>query len=161
MNKRQLIDDIRRFRNALAERTKAPHPITDVCADVEAERAFVHELRIEPAHAAAAKRFSTLKKARGHTVAWSAPPLTLPDREPILVHVIDGQHFASFDASSQRAFLDTVWQVAPESNRMGFRLSGPPLGRPQADEILSGPTCLGSVQVPPIRSYFWRLRARS
>jgi antagonist of KipI len=32
---------------------------------------------------------------------------------------------------------------------MGFRLSGPPLGRPQADEILSGPTCLGSVQVPP------------
>ena len=32
---------------------------------------------------------------------------------------------------------------------MGFRLSGPPLGRPEADEILSGPTCLGSVQVPP------------
>jgi antagonist of KipI len=32
---------------------------------------------------------------------------------------------------------------------MGFRLGGPPLGRPQADEILSGPTCLGSVQVPP------------
>ena len=32
---------------------------------------------------------------------------------------------------------------------MGFRLSGPPLARPQADEILSGPTCLGSVQVPP------------
>ena len=29
---------------------------------------------------------------------WSAPPLTLPDREPILVHVIEGQHFASFDS---------------------------------------------------------------
>ena len=80
---------------------------------------------------------------------WSAPPLTLPDREPILVHVIEGQHFASFDSGSQRAFFDTVWRVAPDSNRMGFRLSGPPLGRPQGDEILSGPTCLGSVQVPP------------
>ena len=73
-----------------------------------------------------------LKKTQGRTPCkWSAPPLTLPDREPILVHVIDGQHFASFDASSQRAFFDTVWSVAPESNRMGFRLSGPPLGRPR------------------------------
>jgi antagonist of KipI len=97
----------------------------------------------------AVQRFSSLKKAKNGTVKWSVPPLTLPDREPILVHVIDGQHYSSFDSTSQRAFLDTVWTIAPESNRMGFRLSGPPLGRPQADEILSGPTCLGSVQVPP------------
>jgi antagonist of KipI len=97
----------------------------------------------------AVKRFRSLKNTRDSTVRWSTPPLTLPDREPILVHVIEGQHFASFDANSQRAFFDTVWRVAPDSNRMGFRLSGPPLGRPQADEILSGPTCLGSVQVPP------------
>ena len=98
---------------------------------------------------AAAKRFLSLKNRKNSSVPWSAPPQTLPDREPILVHVIEGQHFASFDSASQRAFFDTVWNVAPESNRMGFRLSGPPLGRPQADEILSGPTCLGSVQVPP------------
>ena len=98
---------------------------------------------------AAVERFSALKNIRDGTVRWSAPPLTLPDREPILLHVIEGQHFASFDANSQRAFFDTVWRVAPDSNRMGFRLSGPPLGRPQGDEILSGPTCLGSVQVPP------------
>jgi antagonist of KipI len=102
-------------------------------------------LRDDAAHL----RFNSLKKTRDGTVKWSAPPLTLPDREPILVHVIEGQHFASFDSNSQRAFFDTVWRVAPDSNRMGFRLSGPPLGRPQADEILSGPTCLGSVQVPP------------
>jgi antagonist of KipI len=98
---------------------------------------------------AAVERFSVLKKTKDGTVKWSAPPLTLPDREPVLVHVIEGQHFASFDSNSQRAFFDTVWRIAPDSNRMGFRLSGPPLGRPQADEILSGPTCLGSVQVPP------------
>jgi antagonist of KipI len=97
----------------------------------------------------AVERFSGLKKTKDGTVRWSAPPLTLPDREPILLHVIEGQHFASFDSNSQRAFFDTVWRVAPDSNRMGFRLSGPPLGRPQAEEILSGPTCLGSVQVPP------------
>jgi antagonist of KipI len=95
------------------------------------------------------QRFAALKRRNGSTVRWSAPPLTLPDREPIVVHAIEGQHFASFDAAAQRAFFDTVWRVAPESNRMGFRLAGPALARAAGDEILSGPTCLGSVQVPP------------
>ena len=99
----------------------------------------------------AVQRFDRLKNARGGTVRWSAPPLTLPDREPIVVHVIEGQHFGSFDAASQRAFFDAVWRIAPDSNRMGFRLAGPVLARAPSeagDEILSGPTCLGSVQVP-------------
>jgi antagonist of KipI len=95
------------------------------------------------------RRFARLKRKNGATVRWSVPPLTLPDREPIVVHAIEGQHYASFDAAAQRAFFDTVWRVAPESNRMGFRLGGPPLARSEGDEILSGPTCLGSVQVPP------------
>jgi len=94
------------------------------------------------------ERFARLKRKNGASVRWSAPPLTLPDREPIVVHAIEGQHYASFDSTAQRAFFDTVWRVAPESNRMGFRLAGPPLVRAD-DEILSGPTCLGSVQVPP------------
>jgi antagonist of KipI len=97
---------------------------------------------------AAAGRFSKLKKTKDGSVKWSAPPLTLPDREPILVHVMEGQHFGSFDPSAQRAFFDAVWKIAPDSNRMGFRLAGPALARVQADEILSGPTCLGTVQVP-------------
>jgi len=97
---------------------------------------------------AASARFSKLKKTKEGSVKWSAPPLTLPDREPILIHVVDGQHHASFDGSAQRVFLDAVWRIAPESNRMGFRLAGPALVRAQADEILSGPTALGSVQVP-------------
>src|SRR5437763_13945010 len=48
----------------------------------------------------------------------------------------------------QRLFFDTIWRVTPDSNRMGYRLAGPPLTRTKTDEILSGPTCLGSVQVP-------------
>lgn len=79
--------------------------------------------------------------------------MTLPDREPVLVHVLEGQHFAAFDAPSQRAFFESRWRVAPDSNRMGFRLQGPALGREgsdehQAGEILSGPTPIGTVQVP-------------
>jgi len=82
------------------------------------------------------------------TVRWSAPALTLPDREPILVHVIEGRHYTEFDADSKRRFLDAVWQISPDSNRMGYRLAGAALARPQGGEILSEPTCLGTVQVP-------------
>jgi len=82
------------------------------------------------------------------TVRWSAPPLTLPDREPIVVHAMEGQHFGGFGAVAQRVFFDSVWRVAPESNRMGFRLGGPSLAADKAGELLSGPTCLGTVQVP-------------
>ena len=94
------------------------------------------------------ERFDRLKRKSGRTVRWSVPPQTVPEHEPVVLHVLDGQHFASFDNASQRAFLDTVWKIAPESNRMGFRLEGPKLERAADDEILSGPTCLGTVQVP-------------
>jgi antagonist of KipI len=93
-------------------------------------------------------RFGSLKKTRNESVRWSAPPLTLPDREPVLLHVIEGQHFGSFEPAAQRAFFDAVWRISPDSNRMGFRLAGPALARAESDEVLSGPTCLGTVQVP-------------
>ena len=93
-------------------------------------------------------RFASLKKTRNASVRWSAPPLTLPDREPVLLHVVEGQHFGSFEPAAQRAFFDAVWRISPDSNRMGFRLGGPALARAESDEVLSGPTCLGTVQVP-------------
>ena len=94
------------------------------------------------------ERFLKLKKQRNRTVRWHAPPLTIPEHEPLVLHALESQNFASFDAASQRAFFDAVWKIAPESNRMGFRLVGPALVRSDAVEILSGPTCLGTVQVP-------------
>lgn len=111
-----------------------------------------------PLHAEVAalsrERFERLKGRSERSVRWWAPPLTAPDREPIVLHVIEGEHYGRFDANAQRAFLDTVWRIAPDSNRMGFRLEGPPIAPagdasdPTRGEILSGPTCLGTVQVP-------------
>jgi antagonist of KipI len=86
------------------------------------------------------------------TVSWSAPSLTLPARDPILIHAMEGRHHALFDAAARRAFFDATWKVTPDSNRMGFRLAGPVLARAgsgqPASEILSEPACLGTVQVP-------------
>ena len=92
-------------------------------------------------------RFRKLKNAKGGTVQWLAPAPTLPEHEPVIVHAMESQDFVDFDDASQRAFFEVVWKIAPESNRMGFRLAGPALVR-AGDEILSGPICLGTVQVP-------------
>jgi antagonist of KipI len=111
-------------------------------------RALKHGDVLPLRNARESEKFNSLKRRKGNSVAWSAPPLTLPDREPILIHVIEGQHFGLFDAASQRALFDAVWKIAPDSNRMGFRLVGPALQRSEADEILSAPTGLGTLQVP-------------
>jgi antagonist of KipI len=94
------------------------------------------------------ERFEALKHRRGNSVRWHVPTLTVPDREPIVLHALEGEHFGDFDANMQRAFFDTIWRVTPDSNRMGYRLAGPTLTRSKKDEILSAPTCLGTVQVP-------------
>ena len=96
------------------------------------------------------ERFGRLKNKdkKGTSVKWHVPPLTVPDREPIVLHAMEGEHFADFDANMQRVFFDTVWRVTPDSNRMGYRLAGPQLTRSKTDEVLSAPTALGSVQVP-------------
>ena len=98
------------------------------------------------------KRYKSLSSKKAiaelRTVGWSTPALTLPEREPIVIHAIEGRHHAHFDAAARRAFFEATWKVTPDSNRMGFRLAGPVLARAEAIEILSEPACLGTVQVP-------------
>jgi antagonist of KipI len=99
----------------------------------------------------AARRHKKLLNGKS-TLKWSVPALTAPEREPIVVHAMEGRHHAHFDAAAQRTFFEATWKVSPDSNRMGFRLAGPVLARANAGqpavEILSEPACLGTVQVP-------------
>jgi len=107
---------------------------------------------VENVSAVSNQRYKNLanrkESANLRTVSWSAPALTLPEREPITIHAMEGRHYAHFDAVAQRAFFEATWKVSPDSNRMGFRLAGPVLARAEAFEILSEPACLGTVQVP-------------
>ena len=82
------------------------------------------------------------------SVRWSAPELNLPGKEPVEARAMDGRHHAQFDAASREAFFSAPWRVAPQSNRMAYRLEGVRLQRTRAIEVLSEPTCLGTVQVP-------------
>jgi antagonist of KipI len=67
--------------------------------------------------------------------------------ELVALRVLPGGQAGSFPATG--FFGDAggpVFEVTPQSNRMGLRLSGPPLPVP-AEELLSEPVCPGTVQV--------------
>ena len=86
---------------------------------------------------------------RCETVGWFAPAATLPGHDAPAVRAVEGVHAGLFDEAARAAFFAERWRIAPDSNRMGFRLLGPKLGLAARTEILSQATCVGTVQVPP------------
>ena len=104
------------------------------------------------APALAAQRFARLKQVRRgagfSSSAWRVSALTLPHEGSVTVRAMEGRHYAQFDAASRRAFFEQPWRVSQDSNRMGYRLAGPALARRGAGDLLSEPTCLGTVQAP-------------
>ncbi|MFB9331038.1 biotin-dependent carboxyltransferase family protein [Paenibacillus aurantiacus] len=72
-------------------------------------------------------------------------------RRPVtaIVRVLPGTHEALFDEESVRAFFGEAFAVAPQSDRMGYRLSGARLSLRRSVELLSEAVAFGTVQVPP------------
>ena len=96
------------------------------------------------------RRGSAIDSARVRTVRWYAPEMNLPSNGEMTVRAMEGRHHGQFDSAARDAFFRERWKISPDSNRMGYRLLGPRLTRTQyaASDILSEPTCLGTVQVP-------------
>ena len=95
-----------------------------------------------------ARQSSTVAIGNARSVRWSVPELSIPHAHPVEVRAIEGRHHAQFDEDSREAFFSRPWRVSPQSNRMAYRLEGPRLKRKRSVEVLSEPTCLGTVQVP-------------
>ncbi|GAB3135021.1 5-oxoprolinase/urea amidolyase family protein [Tsukamurella serpentis] len=75
-----------------------------------------------------------------------APPL--PDGSECTVDVVRGPDLGLLPDDSWRRLLETAWTVSPDSDRVGVRLTGPPLaGYP--GEVLSRALIPGAVQLPP------------
>ncbi|MCE4553544.1 biotin-dependent carboxyltransferase family protein [Roseateles cellulosilyticus] len=72
---------------------------------------------------------------------------SLPDWKNT-VRVLPGPDYADFPAAARTAFGTTDWIVTPQSNRMGYRLSGPALMRQRGGERVSHGVLPGVVQVP-------------
>jgi allophanate hydrolase subunit 2 len=64
---------------------------------------------------------------------------------PIVVRT--GPQWDDFSEASRCRFLESTWQVSPQSSRAGYRLDGPQIDVP-AGQMLSEPMLLGSIQVP-------------
>jgi antagonist of KipI len=65
------------------------------------------------------------------------------------VRVIAGPEFDMVTGVSQHRFFTEEFTVSQLSDRMGFRLKGPPLHRLSDDEILSSGTTFGTIQLLP------------
>ncbi|MCR2821572.1 biotin-dependent carboxyltransferase family protein [Lederbergia panacisoli] len=64
-------------------------------------------------------------------------------------HFIRGRQYDLFTAESQQAFIESDFKVTSNSDRMGYRLTGPNLCTEQKVELITEGTTFGSIQVPP------------
>jgi biotin-dependent carboxylase-like uncharacterized protein len=76
-----------------------------------------------------------------------APVPAVP--ENFVLRVLLGPREDWFTPAARSGLLSNAYEVTPQSNRVGLRLSGPPLERRIAKELPSEGMVCGAVQVPP------------
>lgn len=64
------------------------------------------------------------------------------------IRVVQGRHFSLFTEESQRDFFEQSFVITPQSDRMGYRLTGPVLRLSRQEEVLSEAISPGTIQVP-------------
>jgi biotin-dependent carboxylase-like uncharacterized protein len=77
-----------------------------------------------------------------------ATGLTLPAQGRARVRLLPGPQADWFEPSALTTLATVSFRVSPRSNRMGFRLEGPPLARLDQREPISEPLAFGALQVP-------------
>ena len=81
-------------------------------------------------------------------VTRKAVGLTLPTSGRATLRVVPGPQADWFPPDAIRAVSGVSFRISPRSNRMGYRLEGPPLARIRQSELISEPVCMGAIQVP-------------
>jgi len=85
----------------------------------------------------------------GDAVRRRAGGLVLPSAGRARLRVMPGAEAAWFADTAWRTLTQVSFQVSPRSNRMGYRMEGPPLPLRRHDTMLSEAVARGTVQVPP------------
>ena len=88
-----------------------------------------------------------LGSAGNGNVRPSGPPLDVPAGGAKL-RAVRGPHESMFTAAGYETLFGGRFLVTSNSNRMGYRLEGPPLQHADKADILSDATPIGSIQVP-------------
>ena len=71
-----------------------------------------------------------------------------PFEEDDFIRIIPGQQYGRFGDDARDQLFNSEYEITKDSDRMGFRLSGPELAAEDGHDVLSEPTQLGSIQVP-------------
>ena len=77
-----------------------------------------------------------------------ATGLTLPATNRARLRLLSGPQSDWFEPAAFETLTRVSFRVSPRSNRMGYRLDGPPLARRRTDEPISEPLGFGALQVP-------------
>jgi 5-oxoprolinase (ATP-hydrolysing) subunit C len=78
-----------------------------------------------------------------------APPADQRDyHAPPALRVWPAPQSDQWTTAGRDTFFSTAWRIAPQSNRLGYRLDGPPLTVPTG-EMISEPVLPGSIQITP------------
>ena len=90
-------------------------------------------------------------KAFGVVPPALALPALAPDREDVdlVFRVIKAGDYGIFPPAMQDRFWHVGWKISHQSDRGGYRLSGPPLELPAPVELRSYGLVAGIIQVPP------------
>jgi 5-oxoprolinase (ATP-hydrolysing) subunit C len=80
------------------------------------------------------------------------PPMVPAARDPapsdLLIRVIPGPQNDHFTEDALATFLSADFTLSPQSDRMGYRLTGPRIAHRAGHDIVSDGIAMGSVQVP-------------
>jgi len=77
-----------------------------------------------------------------------ASPPDVGDGAATVVRVVLGPQADRFTEDGIRTFLESAYEMRPESDRMGARLRGPRIAHARGHDIISDGIALGSLQVP-------------
>ena len=80
---------------------------------------------------------------------WRIPIDHIINRKKIhIVRVIKGAEFDKFSPESREQFFRQEFTITPQSDRMGYRLTGPAISLDQPFDMLSEAVTNGTIQVP-------------
>ncbi|WP_209124035.1 biotin-dependent carboxyltransferase family protein [Alkalihalobacillus sp. BA299] len=81
---------------------------------------------------------------------WSVnKELYIREKNNNVIRILRGSHYELFTPICRKELFEETFKVTPQSDRMGYRLSGPTLTLSQSFEMVSEAVALGTIQVPP------------
>ncbi|MGK6352794.1 biotin-dependent carboxyltransferase family protein [Parapedobacter sp. DT-150] len=93
---------------------------------------------------------TSLSRLQGEAIGyprWAIAHAQLSPQERHVIRVVPGHEFAWFSGQSLVHFLSERYQVSGQSDRMGYRLQGPPVLQLHPRELLSTAVTSGTIQV--------------